>query len=316
MNNIKLPELYCPFPSAINQYAEAAGQHTLDWVRSFNLVTDESVYQSLRAATIYFLAARTHPSASLEVLEIVSDSLFWFGAFDDQFEKAGISKQSELLEPVHARLVEILKGAELTDVDMPVARSLRDIWQRLHQLPHATSELMLRFTKSMEDYLQAVRWEALNHSQEITLDVATYTKIRKVTIGFYPYICIIIIDNGIALPPEVIEHPIVKRLDLMATLLIGWSNDILSFEKDKRDGNTHNIVMVIQHEYQLPLQEAFDRAVELHDADMQIFIELSAQLPSFGAEIDANLQRYLSGLRSWIRGHLDWTLESPRYRVQ
>jgi hypothetical protein len=34
MLNIKLPALYCPFSSVMNQYVEAAGQHSLDWGRS------------------------------------------------------------------------------------------------------------------------------------------------------------------------------------------------------------------------------------------------------------------------------------------
>ncbi|AFZ24839.1 terpene synthase family protein [Cylindrospermum stagnale PCC 7417] len=315
MNNLKFPKFYCPFPSAINQHCEAAGQHTLDWVRSFNLVTDESVYQSLLAANLHVQTARGYPNASLETLKIFNDFMFWGFFADDQFEKAGMSKQPEILEPEHARLVNILKGAEVTDIDTPVARAWRDIVQRLHQFPHATSEWMLRFTKNMEDVFQGVRWEALNNSQGITLDFATFTKIRNFTIWMYPCIDLILLEARISLPPEVIEHPIVKRLNLATSNVIAWSNDIFSFEKDTRAGNTHNLVIVLQHEYQIPLQEAFDRAAELHNAEVRIFIELSAQLPSFGAEIDTNLQRYLSGLRSWLRGNLDWTLESPRYMI-
>ena len=231
--------------------------------------------------------------------------MFWGTFIDDQYEKAGISKQPEILESEHARLIEIMKGAELTQVDTPIALAWGDIVQRLNQFSHGTPELMLRFTKNIEDLFQAVRWETLNNSQGIMPDVATVIKIRAVTFGFYPYVDIILIAERIALPFEVIEHPIVKRLVLAAANSAAWLNDIFSVKKDTRAGIIHNVVVVLQHEYKISLQEAFDRAAELHNAEIRTLIELSAQLPSFGDEIDANLQKYLSVLRSWIRGNLD-----------
>lgn len=316
MLNIKLPALYCPFPSAINQYASAAYQHNLDWLRFFNIVIDESTFPSCRALKATSdLVARTYPTISLEALEVITDLLVWYLIFDDQFEKAGTSKQPELLEPEHARLVDVMKGAFLTDDDTPAALTLGDILQRLHQLPHGTSELVLRFTKNLEDFLQGVRWEALNHSQGITPDLTSYMKMRVFTSGVYPCFDLILIAEQISLPPEVISHPIVKRLDLAANHVISWVNDILSVKKEIREGNTHNLVLVLQHEYQLSLQEAVERAASLHNAEVQTFIELSAQLPSFGAEIDGELQRYLSGMRFWMRGCLDWSLESERYQI-
>jgi 5-epi-alpha-selinene synthase len=313
MLDVKFPALYCPFPSAINQYAEAAGKHSLKWARSFNLVIDESAYQSFRATKFHVLAARCYPNACLEALEVLSDFLVWIFIGDDQFEEAGTRKQTELLQEVHARLLDILKGAELTDFDTSAQIALRDIRPRLHQLPHATSELMLRFVKNMTAHLEGVLCEALNHSQGIVPDLATYMKIRSFTSAVFACCDLIQIVDRIALPPEVIEHPIVKRLELAANNVSAWSNDILSLEREVGEGKTHNLVVVLQHEYQIPVQEAVERAAEIHDAEVRTFIELSVQLPSFGAQIDAELQRYISGLRFFMRGCLDWYLETGRY---
>lgn len=121
------------------------------------------------------------------------------------------------------------------------------------------------------------------------------------------------IGNQIDLPLEILEHPIVQRLNLAANNAVAWANDIFSYEMEIREGITHNLVLVLQHEYQIPLQDAFDRAAKYHEAEMRTFIELSAQLPSFESEINVNLQHYLSGLRSWMRGSIDWYQESLRY---
>ena len=225
MNNIKLPTLYCPFPSGINpHFDKTVNQHTLDWARSFNLLaTDESVYQSLGVQQLPTFAARFYPNASLEAIQILCDYWFWMYTVDEQSEKAGISKQLELLESEHARLIDILKGAEVTDGDAPTARALRDIQQRLHQLDHGTPELMLRFAKDMEDYFQATRWEALNHLQGITPDVATYMRLRLFTTACYPFFHLIPIVDEFALALEIISHPVVKQLQLATNNFCGWS---------------------------------------------------------------------------------------------
>ncbi len=313
MLNIKFPALYCPFASGINPHADAAGKHSLEWARSFNLVPDESALQRWHAIKFSSLVARTYPNASLTALEIISDYFLWLFIFDDQFEKAGINGEIDRLEAEHDRLVEILKGAELREVDTLAGRTLADICDRLHQLG-GMPDLMARFAQNMENYLQGVRWEAVNLHQGVMPDLATYMEIRAFTSGIYAYCDLLQIVDRIVLPPEVIEDGMVKRLELTTNNVMAWSNDILSVQKEVAEGKTHNLVLVLQHSGHIPLQEALDRAAELHDAQVRTFIELSAELPYFGIEINAHLQRYLSGLRSWMRGHLDWYLETGRYR--
>lgn len=312
MLNIKYPDLYYPFPSAINPHYEAAYQHTQEWVRSFNLVTDESVYQGWRAVNLSGWPALCCPQFSLEALKIISDCTVLFFLFDDECESAGVTKQLEWLALQHARLIDILKGAELTESDTPFARALQNLGQRL--LQHATLEWMLGFTEEVERHFKGQSWEALNNSQGITPDLATYMQIRPLTSGALIFFKFNLITEQSDLPTEVIEHALVKQMEQTATNVTSWANDILSLEKEMKGCKSHNLVEVLQHEYQIPLQEAIERAASLHDAEVRTFIELSAHLPSFGTEIDANLQRYISGLQSWMRGSIDWSVKTARYR--
>jgi len=312
VNNIKLPVLYCPFPSAINQHYETACQQGREWVCAFNLL-EELVCQNLFAANLEILTARAYPNTSLKGLEILTNFMHWFTILDDESEKAGISKQLEILEIKQVRLLDILKGAELTELDTPVALAWRDIVQRLHQFPYVTSEWMLYFAKHIEDYFQALRWEALNYFQGIEPDLATYIEMRHVVFGINLFIDLIVIADGIVLPSEVLECSIVKRMSRAASNAMAWANDIFSLKKDIKEGMVYNLVLILQHEYQIPLEEALKRAVKLHDAQVRNFIELSAHLPSFRAEIDVNLQHYVLALRFWMRANLDWMMESRRY---
>jgi 5-epi-alpha-selinene synthase len=100
----------------------------------------------------------------------------------------------------------------------------------------------------------------------------------------------------------------------MANNVVCWSNDIISLDKEMKRGDVHNLVLALRCEHQLVLQEAIDHAGELHDAEVRAFIDLEPRLPSFGAAVDAELARYVVILRSWMRGNLDWSHASGRYR--
>jgi len=108
------------------------------------------------------------PQVSLEALKIISDCTVCLSLFDDECESAGLSKQLEWLAPEHAQVIDILKGAELTDSDTLFARALRNIRQRL--LQHGTSEWMLGFIEEVERFFKRQFWEALNNSQGIKPD--------------------------------------------------------------------------------------------------------------------------------------------------
>jgi 5-epi-alpha-selinene synthase len=99
----------------------------------------------------------------------------------------------------------------------------------------------------------------------------------------------------------------------MANNLISWCNDLVSLEKEMRVGDVHNLVVVLQHHHQISLQQAIHMAIEQHNAEMKAYLELEPQVPSFGPDIDPQVQLYLRGLRHWMRGNLDWGLTAKRY---
>jgi hypothetical protein len=98
----------------------------------------------------------------------------------------------------------------------------------------------------------------------------------------------------------VCEHPDVQRLTSMTNNVISWANDIVSLEKELRQGDVHNLALILSHERKLSLQAAVDQVGALHDAEVYAFMALARRLPSFTPAIDADLQRYVSGMRFWI----------------
>lgn len=63
----------------------------------------------------------------------------------------------------------------------------------------------------------------------------------------------------------------------------------------------------------MTLQEAVDFVGNLCKKSIDRFTEDRARLPSWGHEIDAQVQAYVQGLADWIVGSLHWSFDSERY---
>jgi 5-epi-alpha-selinene synthase len=214
---------------------------------------------------------------------------------------------------MNARFLEILKGAEPATEEDSLAHALWDLRQRL-RVRAPTSTWMRRFIRSVRDHFDSTVWEAANRLEGLTPDIRVYVRMRPITGGLYVDTEFIEITEHTHLPLEVRQHRDVKSLMQASNNVVCWANDIISLEKEVQRGDVHNLVLVLQQKLDLSLQEAVDRAAEMYDAEIQKFVELEPQLPSFGKAVDANLRTFVSVLRTRMRGNLDWSLESGRYQ--
>ncbi|WP_374086560.1 hypothetical protein [Methylomicrobium lacus] len=309
---INYPRLDCPFPSAINPHADAVNNHTLNWVKQFDLVVDEKNFRRLQKSKFGRLAARAYPNAPLEELKLVSDWNTWLFIRDDQCDESGLGKDPIRLSGVHAELLEILLGRAPEKYDSALAHALYDIRSRL--LRKASSAWMSRFVYSVIEYFESSVWEAINRADHKIPDTETYILMRPYTGGLYTDIELIDITEDIYLPLHVRKNEVIQRLSLMANNVVCWSNDIISHAKESKYHDVHNLVATLQPA-QPSLQHAIDLAAEMTRAEIDAFVELEKQIPAFSAEIDGDVQRYVAILRSWMRGNLDWAYESSRYIV-
>lgn len=307
-----LPELYCPFPSAVNRHAESLHQHTIEWVRKFNLIPDEKAFQRFCKSRFSDLAARVYPHAAYTELTLLSDWNVWTFIMDDQMDEGSIGKQPNQLTLFYSSLLDVLKGKDATYRIEPLGAALNDIRQRIIQQKVDAIKLD-RFIGSFEACLAAFVWEAKNRVTGVVPDVATYIKMRAMTSGWQTFLELISINRLFELSPEILNHPDVQCLSSMTNNILCWANDISSFDKELKRGDVHNLVLVLQHKHQCTLHKAIQCAAELHNNEVQAFMELATQLPFLGREIDFQLKRYVSSLRYWIRGSLDWHLTSERY---
>lgn len=73
------------------------------------------------------------------------------------------------------------------------------------------------------------------------------------------------------------------------------------------------MVVIMMYHHGMTLQEAVDFVGDLCKKSIDRFTQDRASLPSWGHEIDVQVQVYVQGLADWIVGSLRWSFDSERY---
>jgi hypothetical protein len=73
------------------------------------------------------------------------------------------------------------------------------------------------------------------------------------------------------------------------------------------------MIVVLTREQGLDLQSAVDYLGQLCKDTVQRFEDNRAILPSWGEQLDKQVEIYIEGLQNWIVGSLHWSFDSTRY---
>jgi hypothetical protein len=301
-----------PFAGAINIHADYVDQATWAWAETFGLLAPVAL-QKRRSLQYGVLAARAYPHADREMLQIAADWIAWLFCMDDQCDEAGIGRDLRQLAALHERFVTILEGATPDAHDWGLTRALADIRRRL--AARAPAGWLRRFCEQASLYFTANRWETANRQRGIVPNVSTYCAARLFSGAVYACFSLIELEANIDIPFYARYHAVVQQLERSANNIICWCNDILSYTKELRHGDVHNLVLVIQREARCSLTEARERALVLHDRETASFVQARTCLPHFDPVTDAAIETYVDGLQSWICANRDWSLTAIRYAI-
>ncbi|GAB3965229.1 terpene synthase [Plantactinospora veratri] len=196
--------------------------------------------------------------------------------------------------------------------DGPLRRMLTDAWQvPSHRMPAAWRD---RFVDAVAHHLDGVVIEATNKANGRLPSVAEYVPLRRATSAAYVSYALIEFATGQRVPDAVYHHPAVRAVADTANDLLSWFNDLLSLERDAATSGGHNLVLAVAREEGIPVEAAIEAVVRRWRQSMRRFVELRDAVPSFGPALDGPLRQYLDGLANSVRGTMDWSLESGRYR--
>jgi hypothetical protein len=311
---ITLPELDCPFPASMHLDAQPIEEGTIAWMKRYGYIRTPREEETARHAEFGIRAARVHPTGRTEAIQLVSDLTVWLFLTDDVYvEEPGQASALAVTAEHVIRSIRVLRNPE----DLPVAPNasllaLQDISNRLRAA--ATHEQVERVVNGMVEFFLAGCCEAVSFSRKSLPLTADYIPVRD-AINCLRSVCFVFIEivGGYELPGRTWSRPDLQAVVNTAVRIISNHHDVLSGLRELTHDVPMNLPAVIAREEGLPISEAFARVADLANAEMNSFVAMSDRL--LADEKDRTVRDYVEGLKAWIRGNLDWSLTTGRYRV-
>jgi len=305
---ITIPVFECSIPAITGNKHKEVESNMIQWGNKFGLITSPESGNLLLEANIGGFSGCIYPDICATNYQLSNDWFIWM-LFYDKLCDSERPNPHEVLA-LNRRLLAILDGATVSELDNPLERALADIRDRL-LAQHGIGQ---NFVRSVAQYFQGNLWEVVNHAGSTLPFETTYFKFRPFTGSIYILAELAHLLKQIRLTPVIRENIYLQQLLLMASNHSTWSNEIFSYVKESKDGSyINNLVYILQHERGLAVQEAIDYVTKLCNNEMRAFTQLKVSLPSLGVHMDSDVDCFVAFCEGVIRGHLDWAYETERY---
>lgn len=309
MENQSTKPLQYPFLDHTNPNAVVIEKMTQNWIEEYDFLTRETKdkFKNVRSG---MLAARFFPHAPIEQLIPFARFTLWLFIYDDICGPYPL----EQLRNSNRRCMQILSGESLTQSDNEFCRQLYHLKHELK--PFISIGLMMRFLKNVQSYFQSMEVDVKHSYHKVNYPtILEYIEIRESIAATHPLVDFIEIESAFPIPQDILNFSSLQRMKRLVCRMVAWCNDVYSWEKELRDKEAMNIVLVIRHEKQCTISNALKEAINFHDMDLQEFIDLKNNLPDFGGYNEA-VHRYITCLELFLQGHVSWYNDTFRYKIR
>jgi len=305
-----LDAICCPFPLLINPNCDKAQRGSLEWLAQWGVLSNSGLRKAERAQ-LTTLVAGFYPFCGPRELALASDYVCWAFALDDVGDETPVGSRPTRLLEFFKDFEQTLENRRLRPGASNLARAFENIWNRARE--YTTASQLLEFAEGNRAYFGGMLWEANNRCANIVPDEVSYLTFRPAAGAVPSFFALIEPLERISLNASTRDCPELRELAKMAGNIICWTNDLLSYDKERIHGDVHNLVTVFEKHRGLPPPNAAREVVDLVNTVTGEFIALSESLPNFEAPEREKVATYLQVLRSVIRVTLNWTYESTRY---
>ncbi|GAB3718959.1 terpene synthase family protein [Amycolatopsis oliviviridis] len=323
VGSLPLPEFRMPYPVRTSPHLAAAREYAPEWAREMGMF-EEGVWDERRCRSLdpAHCAAMIDADADLERLKLSTDWLTWGTYGDDYFPLMFGLKRDPVAAKLSSDRLSLfmpLDGEPVPKPANPFERGLVDLWNRTTGplTPHARAG----FRRAIESMTASWVWEVANRAQNRVPDPVDYVEMRRRTFGSDLTKSLALLEIGDVVPPELHQNRVLSELDTAAQDYAAFSNDLFSYQKEiEYEGETHNLVHVVERFLAVDRDEARDITARLMNARMDQFRQLADEdLPrmcddlGLDDEVRVAVTRYADHLKDWMAGILEWHRNCARY---
>ncbi|APB00201.1 terpene synthase family protein [Nocardia seriolae] len=307
-------------PVRVSPFGARLERHTLEWADSYQLLETARQRERLAGTRLGELIARAFPFVREDRLEPLAGWFTWAFIIDDWYDGPG----GEVIDGHDRMLTQVLDALPVDGrhrVTHPgtLFRQLAAVWTRMAG-PQSV-QWRLRFVDCMAAFMESFGYEAINRRAAVTPGVVSYTQLRRQSGGITPCLNLLEYAAGLEVPGIIRRSDPFQRMFNCAADAVVWVNDVVSLRKELAIGEVTNGVLALAAERRCGLPEAVRAAYRRVAAVIDEFHRAEAELEHLCRdwrglpESDQRAVRlFADGMKYWMRGNLDWSLHSDRYR--
>lgn len=309
----------CPFTPRLSPHVDSVQRWSLHWATRHGLLDRPGARAAFARARFANLMARTYPDAGPADLRLATAWLISVFALDDHLERAGgpaatrhlVDEVQHLLRDTGDTGRQEEGQDESQDRPKGHLRAIGEVWRRTRE--RVSPAWRERFTGHVGEYLEATVWEAGNRAANRPPSVAEYRVMRFRTAAVDMFFDLIEPLHGVELAAEIFADRDFAAMRRSAGMITAIFNDLVSWPKEEAAGDHHNIVLALRHERRLPVEAAVRAAVGEHDTLVEDFVAARERFAAGPLAEDPAVAAVAADFAHWIRGNVDWSMESGRY---
>ncbi|SFQ38033.1 terpene synthase family protein [Salibacterium halotolerans] len=308
MINVKtIPEIEHVFETDISPYAVEVQRSTIEWAKKLHLLDDPEMLKKYEKQSIGYLASRAHPYDSFSDAKLTSDYLLLICILDDYSDHV-----TDSIEFKHYtdEIITILKNSNKSAVKDSFQLGWKHWWARIRA--GTPLEWQHRIIETLSKCFDSITWEITYRIKNQVPNVDDYIRNRQHSGSVF--VCFDLIERGgFRFVPTEARGDLFNNAVHSASKIANWMNDILSLQKEIKDGDIHNLVLCVQEHNQVSVQEALDLATRMIDDELIRYKELKNDILSVNTPYQEEIENYLYYMELGVRGNYEWSKRTKRF---
>ncbi|MGA4545837.1 terpene synthase family protein [Uniformispora flossi] len=275
----------------------------------------DTLRHTLAAIRLGEFTGRLHPASSRQGLRLIMLNNALSCLHEDwvaeQGERGQLRSAADMMA-AYDRALAVFDGSCSDARDLPLARATALVAQALHGFGRPLHTQ--RYRMKLREYWHAHLWEVDLQRRCAVPSLAEYRQLRPYVLGIRALHELLPLADGIPVPTDLLEHPLVEALSGFLVNHHVLVNDLFSLAKELHGERPVNIVPVLCAEQGLTLQQGVDATAHAIGGELAAYLRLRATLPRLGLERPALLS-HLAGLERLAADAIAWHAAAPRYKI-
>ncbi|KAI0885574.1 terpenoid synthase [Annulohypoxylon maeteangense] len=283
-------------------------------------------FRKLKSSNMTFFGASWWPFASYEALKTVTSMSIWLFAWDDEIDShefSTIIKDSENASTFRQKTMDYVQQSlsgssesQLSSISTDtIITGFKPVGQAISK--SCNDRQVTRFLNEMSFFIKSCGDEQQFQLTNRLPTVEEYVCCRLGTGAVRVCLATIEYVYGITLSQEVMDDEAMQQIWHETNVIIGTTNDILSFKKEIAQSQVDSLVALLSLECG-SVQAAVNHAVgivrsatlRLEAAERDILDRYSS-MPA----VQEDIRKFVEGCKHACTSNLNWSLTSGRYRL-